>query len=128
MLLSHLEAFVEEHYLEGCVLQQDNAPSHSAKYTRDYFMECGITVMEWLARFSDLNCIKNVWGEFTRRLNDGACSFDSVEDLCEALYYELDKIGFGSTVSYQVNDESSRPVPQVPERCDRLLDIVLQLE
>ena len=92
MLQDHLEPFIEAHHPQGCVFQQDGAPAHSAKYTRDYFMEAEITDMKWPPHSPDLNCIENLWGELSRRLYEGGRQFSSVEDLKEALWYEWDNI------------------------------------
>lgn len=43
------------------VLQQDNARPHTATYTRDWFTQNHVTVMEWSAASPDLNPIENVW-------------------------------------------------------------------
>ena len=75
------------------MFQQDGAPAHRAKYTRDYFMEAGITDMECPAKFPDLNCIENLWGELVRSVYYQGRQFDSEEDLHEALYFECDKLG-----------------------------------
>ena len=63
MLQEHFEPFIE-HYPRGCVFQQDNAAAHSAKFTKEYFMEAEITAMEWPARSPDLNCIENAWANW----------------------------------------------------------------
>ena len=72
---------IDDHCLEVCELPQDNAPVHSAKHTRDYFMNFPFKSL-------DLNCIENCKGEISRRLYDGGRQFDTVEDLLEALHYE----------------------------------------
>ena len=92
MLQGHLEPFIKEHYPRVCVFQQDNAPAHSTKFAKEYFMEAKITTMEWPARSPDLNCIENAWGELARRLYAGARQFDTVDDLQEALFYEWEKL------------------------------------
>ena len=33
------DPFIEENYPKGLVFQQNNAAAHTAKHTRDYFME-----------------------------------------------------------------------------------------
>lgn len=42
------------------VLQQDNARPDTAAYTRDWFTQNQVTVMEWPAASPDLNPIENV--------------------------------------------------------------------
>ena len=36
MLTGHFLPFADDQYSEGCVVQQENAPAHSAKQTREY--------------------------------------------------------------------------------------------
>ena len=43
MLAEHFLPFIDKIYPEGCILQQDSAHAHSAKHTRDWFMDTGIT-------------------------------------------------------------------------------------
>ena len=38
-------------------------------------------------------------GELGRRLYEGACQFETIEDLREALYFEWDKIGLDYIMS-----------------------------
>ncbi len=91
MLEHYFFPFMGKYYPCGCVLQQDKAPAHSARHTRDFFMEMEVTDLGWPAKSPELNCIENAWGELTRRLYDGGRQFDTVEDLSEALNYEWEK-------------------------------------
>ena len=68
MLQVHIEPFIEEHYPEGYIFQQDSAPADKSKMTRDYFMDSEITNMEWPAKSPDLNCIENQWGTLSQCL------------------------------------------------------------
>ena len=79
---------MEQNFPSGCVFQQNNAPAHCAKCAKKYFMDAGITEMEWSARSPDLNCIDNAWEELTNRPYEGGSQFDAVKDLHEALLYE----------------------------------------
>ena len=53
MLQEHLKTFIAQLHPRGCVFQQDNATAHAAKYTSECFIESGITVMDWPARYPD---------------------------------------------------------------------------
>ncbi len=92
MLQDYLEPYIKAHHPNECIFQQNGAPAHSAKYTRDYFMDAQITDMKWPAHSPNFNCIQNLWGELSRRLYHGRRQFSSVEDLKEALWYEWDNI------------------------------------
>ena len=88
MLTGHLLPFTDNQYSERCVVQQENAPTHSAKQAKDYFMEIEITDMGWPPKSPDFNCIENCWVELSRRLYNGGRLFDTIEDLLESLRYE----------------------------------------
>ena len=57
-----------------------------------FFATEGITDIPWPPRSSDMNCIEYSWGELSRRQYARGRQFDSVEDSCEALFYEWDKL------------------------------------
>lgn len=92
MLQAHLEPFMEEHYPNGCVFQQDGAPAHSAKFTRDYFADAEITDMSWAPNSLDMNCIENLWGELAMTVYGKGRQFDDIEELKEAMFYAWDSI------------------------------------
>ena len=43
MLAEQFLPFMDKFYPKGCILKQNNAPAYSAKHTRDWFMDTGIT-------------------------------------------------------------------------------------
>ena len=87
-----MSLLIEEHYPRGAILQQDMAPAHSATYTKDYFMESGITDLPWVPRSPDMNVIENCWGAFSAAVYDGGRQFETIEDLKECLIYEWEKL------------------------------------
>ncbi len=95
LLEDYYLALNEEVYGGNAILQQDNAPAHSAEHTRDFFATEVIIDMAWPPRSPDLNCIENAWGELSRSLYAGSRQLDSVEDHREALSYEWDKLELG---------------------------------
>ncbi len=52
------------------IFQQDLAPAHTAKGTKSWFNDHGVTVLDWPANSADLNPIENRWGIVKRKLRD----------------------------------------------------------
>ncbi len=52
------------------IFQQDLAPSHTAKGTKSWFNDHGLTVLDWPANSPDLNPIENLWGIVKRKMRD----------------------------------------------------------
>ncbi len=50
------------------IFQQDLAPAHTAKGTKSWFNDHGVTVLDWPAKSPDLNTIKNLWGIVKRKM------------------------------------------------------------
>ena len=52
------------------ILQQDNAPAHTARRTARWLEDEDITVMNWPAYSPDLNIIENVWSYIITKLRE----------------------------------------------------------
>ncbi len=52
------------------IFQQDLAPAHTAKGTKTWSNDHGVTVLDWPANSPDLNPIENLWGIVKRKMRD----------------------------------------------------------
>ncbi len=52
------------------IFQQDLAPAHTAKGTKSWFNDHGVTVLDWPANSPDMNPIENLWGIVKRKMRD----------------------------------------------------------
>ena len=54
---------------EEIVFQQDNAPSHTAKKTKEFMQNKGINAITWPSNSPDLNPIENLWSFMKTQIN-----------------------------------------------------------
>ena len=111
-----LMPFIEEKYIlkdRDVIFQQDNAPAHTAKKTKDMFLSEGLDVLPWPAKSVDLNIIENIWGWLVRRVSHGFRQFETVEVLKQCITFEWEKLSNETIIKY---------VDSMPRRCR---DVVL---
>ncbi len=52
------------------IFQKDLAPAHTAKGTKSWFNDHGVTVLDWPANSPDLNPIENLYGIVKKKMRD----------------------------------------------------------
>ena len=73
--------------------QQDNAPIHCSKYTKNWLKSQGnIKVLKWPAKSPDLNPIENLWGYLTLKVYEGKKQYSSKKELENAIIKEWKNI------------------------------------
>ena len=77
--------FVADMLGETCTFQQVNASIHRSKYTKKWFGEKNIDVIEWPSRSPDLNIIKNNWGLLARKFYANGRHFKDLESLTDVV-------------------------------------------
>ena len=66
--------------VESLIYQHDGAKAHIASNVNSYFREREIEILDWLAKFPDLNLIESVWSKLKSQLKK---SYEDREELIE---------------------------------------------
>lgn len=108
MLQAHLELFMKDHYTNCCVFQQDGAPAHWAKFTRDYFAEADITDTSW-APSSRHEVYRKLLLELAMSVYESGRQFGDIEELKEAVFYAWGSIDL-ATVRHLISSIPRRVI------------------
>lgn len=73
-------------------LQEDLAPCHAAKASKEVKAQLGLRVLPWVGQSPDLNPIENAWAELERRLRKRRTVPKNKDELFGALCQEWDAI------------------------------------
>ena len=90
-LISYLEE--EQIPTSQVIFQQDNAPGHASKSTKEYLKDNNINVMSWPAQSADMNIIENVWAHLETKLRQRPVLPTNINQLWQALeeeWYQID--------------------------------------
>ena len=74
------------HHGNNFIFQQDNAPPHSSKYTKEHLLNQMPSVLKWHAKSPDLNRIEQIWDYLKERIK--GVKFTSADQLFQRLAME----------------------------------------
>lgn len=90
--------------------QQDNDPKHTAKYTKKFFEDNSINVLDWASSSADLNPIEHLWGDVKNSIS--ALKISNMD----ALFEEVKKSWFSIPV-----ERCRALISSMPNRCKAVL-------
>ena len=76
----------------GCMLQHDNATSHTSHVTRTFLQQNNVQVLDWPAKSPDLNPIEHIWDVLDRRVRRRPNPPSNLQELAQAFDEEWNAI------------------------------------
>ncbi len=92
------------------IFQQDLAPAHTAKGSKSWFNDHGVTVLDWPANSPDLNPIENLWDIIKRKMRDTRPN--NADDL---------KAAIKATWASITHEQCHRLITSMPRRIDAVI-------
>ena len=80
-----LESELLPHRGEFTLFQQDYAPIHNSRQSKEFFRDNNVEVLSWSPQSPDMNCIENVWGRMAQILQREYEKPDSSDQLFATL-------------------------------------------
>ena len=74
------------------IFQQDNAPVHVSKVTKQWLDQHNIQILEWPARSPDLNIIENLWAKMSNDIYSGGVQYTTKEHLIKAINFSWNNL------------------------------------
>ena len=85
MLQNDFFGVVKEELPSNFLFQQDNAPPHVSRVTKEYLEKEKIPVMDWPPVSPDLSPIENIWGIMSMKVYENGKQYKNVDDLWDAI-------------------------------------------
>lgn len=98
-------------HIGSLLLQQDNAPPHTAKTTKHFFSDNNIEVLPWPAASPDLNPIENIWGILKVRVD--RIKPKTIDELITVTKQEWERISM---------DTVRRTIESMPSRIEAVIE------
>ncbi len=92
------------------IFQQDLAHAHTAKSTKSWFNDHGVTVLDWPVNSPDLNPIQNIWAIVKRKMRD--IRPNNADDL---------KAAIKETWAFITPEQCHRLIASMPQRIDAVI-------